>query len=225
MATFKITPANSVYAIAPGDDAFDSNPAGSDTLVLDANAFLTAVGFNANAVTLGGPDAWTATINGSVFSLQYGGIVVGGASRATINVGAEGSVAGVTGIQTSAPGTIRNAGVITGTNDAISVPSGGAHTIANSGLISGALHSIFDYNGLSTDKVTNSGSLVGNVDLSGGDDSLTNSGFIFGDLLLGSGNNTLVNSGSIVGGVLGVHKFRRHQIRQSHRRHHARRWQ
>ena len=85
---------------------------------------------------------------------------------------------------------------------------GGIHTIVNSGLIQGptAIYSIHD---LAFERLTNSGQIVGTIDLGGGDDSIVNSGTM-ADCYLGDGNDSFTNTGTVTGVVdlEGIDRFR-----------------
>lgn len=100
--------------------------------------------------------------------------------------------------------TISNTGLIQGTDGAgisiVGATPNGTHTITNKGTISGTTNSIFaTASDNSIEKVTNSGTLIGDLDLGGGNDTLTNSGVIKNNVSLGAGNDTLANTGTIIG--------------------------
>lgn len=190
------------------DDAFDLSTVGADSLTVDANAFLVTSAAGAIGALLspsGG--AWTVAVNGAVTSDAGIGIMLpSGSPASSITVGADGQVSGLTfGIAAGAPANIKNAGTIFATGGA-GIATGGLEattmTIVNSGTIIGSTHSIEGL-GIDADKVTNSGSLIGNVDLGLGDDTLTNTstGRIGGNIFLGGGNDIYNNSGVITGFV------------------------
>src|SRR5436853_478363 len=62
-----------------------------------------------------------------------------------------------------------NTGTIEGRTDAVVEGNGGALIVTNSGTLKGA-HAFHDY-GSSVDQVTNTGSMIGTVELGGGADS------------------------------------------------------
>ena len=114
MASFTITPLTSVFETS-NDPAFDSGSAGADTLIVQANAFLTALGSGVGAF-LGGPGIWTVTVDGSIFSHDSIGLqltpFITGVSK--ITVGSEGSIGGTDGIFAESAVSIKNFGSIAG---------------------------------------------------------------------------------------------------------------
>jgi hypothetical protein len=201
MAIYQITAANSVETDAFEDHAFDSGTPVADTLIIDAGAYLKANDTRGYGAILDNTYAWTVRINGLVHSETAPGIylVEDNAEVSTITIGKDGVVYGVFGIYNKSPTNITNAGRITGAINAIEAENAGAHTIKNTGTITGRDYSILT--GASTDAVTNSGKLDGDVSLNGGSDRLTNSGLIIGSLFGGEGNDAVKNSGSITGTV------------------------
>ena len=208
MATFKITTDKSRYTNNFLDAAFgfnnvaDDTPA-ADSLIVDAGAFLVTAGGASHGAFLANTGAWNVTINGSIVSKQHTGIELtfGTSTSSTITIGTEGEVSGgLDGIYALNGATIKNSGTIIATSDGIRLNGPEAHTITNNkgATISGGNHAIFDEAGSSHDKVTNAGSLIGDVDLGGGNDSMINSGVVDDDVLLGGGNNSLMNSGRII---------------------------
>jgi hypothetical protein len=206
VATFKITADKSIYSdglfpvfgFAPSEDT----PA-ADSFILDPNA---AIVTKNNAILFGDEGAWTATFNGTIFT-EVGtaiNLLAGNKASSTFTIGAESAIAAGTDafyLQSSA--TIKNSGLISGTDDAFEFIGAGSRTITNnaSGIISGADYAIYDVDDLSTDKVTNAGFILGKIDLGGGNDTLANSGTINVPVLLGDGNNIVTNSGTIGGPV------------------------
>jgi Ca2+-binding RTX toxin-like protein len=181
MAIFKITPAKSVFndlAPVPGinPNAFDSDSAGADTLIVDPNAFLISLFGNGAFLANTGP--WTVAVNGSVISQNNVGLLLAGGNTtvSTIKIGVDGGVqGGLEGIQLASAGNVNNAG-----------------QISSSGGI--AIRSV----GFQNDTVINSGQIIGVISLSGGDDKVTNfaivggamkSGTITGTIDLGVGND------------------------------------
>ncbi len=74
--------------------------------------------------------------------------------------------------------TIMNSGAIISPDRGIlfsSIQGGGTHTIVNSGSIE-ALLAIENLSAIGIERVTNSGQIVGTINLGGGDDSFTNTG-------------------------------------------------
>jgi hypothetical protein len=199
MAIFKITPSTSVFTAFPGP-AFNSDTSGADTLIVDSAAFLIAV--NGDGAFLANTGAWTVNVNGSIVSQSTVGIHLqaGNVAVSTISIGANGQVQGDIGVRLDSPANIHNAGQISG---AIVLASNGTYTITNSGTIIDAVASISDLGGDSIDIVRNSGQIVGNLFLGGGNDRVTNSGSISGIIFLEAGTNRLINSGTLGGDVEG----------------------
>lgn len=205
MAIFKIKPIDSIISttIVP----FSSDNVGPDTLIVDPSAFLFANSpTNAGAV-LGNLGAWTVTINGSVTGATGIDLASGNAATSTITVGLDGSVLGTNGNGIAAHSAVKiiNNGEIFGSSQAILLDDGiVANTITNTatGVLSGqGSTAILDFGGTSNDTVTNSGIIVGNVDVAGGNNSVTNSSSIFGNLLGGARNDTFINSGQVSSAV------------------------
>jgi RTX calcium-binding nonapeptide repeat (4 copies) len=214
MAIFKITPATSVFTTAVGDSAFHGDTAGADTLIVDPGAVLMAEGFGGTGAFLRFTGAWTVTINGAIVSTQQVGLSldVGNPAISTITIGADGEVGGREGMNIGSSASINNAGVIAATDDlgvAIILSGGATHTIVNSGVISSPLRAIRDI-GSSADKVTNFGTITGDIHLGGGNNTLINLGEITGSgdpsgvILFVNGNDTLSNSGHITGNVINL---------------------
>jgi len=212
---FKITPDKSVHKTADFDagQAFNSDTLFADTLIVDAGAFLISEGLGATGAFLKFTGAWTVTINGSIVSTQQTGLSLdtGNPSVSTITIGADGEVSGAGGMGIGSSAIINNAGVIAATDDfgvAIDLSGGAAHTIVNSGVISSHLRAIRAI-GASTDNVTNSGTLIGDIFLAGGGNKtlinsgqITGSGDVSGVILFVNGNDMLSNSGHISGNVI-----------------------
>src|SRR5262249_6261335 len=113
MAIFKITPATSVLTNV--GNAFQGDTSAADTLIVDPSAYLitTVAG---DGVFLANTGAWTVTVNGSIVSQNFDGILldVGNAAVSTIKIGADGEVQGnVDGILVTSSANIINAGQIT----------------------------------------------------------------------------------------------------------------
>jgi hypothetical protein len=205
MTIFRITPTTSVQTTGDDDHAFDSDTPGADALIVDAGAYLDATGLGAMGASLATTGGWKVAVNGSIHSAAAHGLHLRdtAASKSTITIGANGNIAGDGGeaILLEAPATIKNSGMLRGSQYGINVQAGAQLTLTNAGTIRGGTNSIFDSDGLSNDKVTNSGTLDGTVDLSGGSNMLTNSGTILGGVSFGNQNDTIVNSGIIDGYV------------------------
>jgi hypothetical protein len=199
MATFRIKPADSVFNDLPQHgiepNAFGSDSAGADTLIVDPNAFL--ISLFGNGAFLAPTGAWTVNVNGSVVSQSDAGIRLeaGNTAVSTIKIGVDGEVqGGLYGILVESSANIINAGEISG---GVGILLGGsvAHTITNSGTITGfGSATILDSTGLSNDTVRNSGTITGAIVLSGGNDTVSNSG-VTGAIILSGGNDTVSNSG------------------------------
>ncbi|MDB5505557.1 MAG: toxin [Devosia sp.] len=117
----------------------------------------------------------------------------------------EGLIAGETGIYLGSytagiSQSIMNSGSIEGGSLGGVVRFGSTSTITltNSGTISGDTHAYYGSNGNSVaiDNVTNTGKMVGIVDLGAGKDFIANSGTISGNVLLGDGNDIYRGTGS-----------------------------
>lgn len=79
----------------------------------------------------------------------------------------------------------------------------GVMTIVNDGTINGQNGEAISITGEFADTVTNTGSIVGSVDLGGGNDTLTNSGTITGNVLMGAGDDSIaMYAGSSVTGTI-----------------------
>lgn len=201
MAIFKITSVDSKFITNAVEHAFSSDTAGPDTLIVEQSAFLIATGADGLGAFLAASNLWTVTISGSVFSKQAAGLFLQDAGTAKITVGAEGEIHGsLNAIESHGSITLTNSGLIDADLIAFSNSIDGTNTISNTGTIrggSGAL-SLASLN----DKVTNSGTLVGKVQLGEGNNSLTNSGLIDGDINAGDGNDTIKNTGRIIGSLV-----------------------
>lgn len=108
--------------------------------------------------------------------------------------------------------TITNAGLIYASDIAIrfattTTAPGVFNTVTNSKTIQVADldfgYAIKDDIG-GSEKITNTGTIIGTIDLGAGTNTLTNSKTILGDILLSTGNSTIVNSGTIDDIELGV---------------------
>jgi Ca2+-binding RTX toxin-like protein len=202
MALFRITSAKSVFndlAPLPGIDpnAFDSDTAGADTLIVDPGAYLISV--FGNGAFLANTGAWTVNVNGLVVSQNSFGIFLeaGNAAVSTIKIGVDGEVQGTGGgflpaaIVAESSANINNSGLI---NGAIAL-SGGNDTVTNSGLLLGSV-----LLGDGTNHLTNSGTIDSFVLGGNGSDTVTDfailgdgsmkSGTITGTIDLGAGNDT-----------------------------------
>ena len=207
MTIFRITPSTSVVTSLMGDHAFEGDSAGADQLIVDSGAFLVTTGLYADAALLGPTGAWSVTVNGSVVSDEYYGLVLesGNAASSTITIGAEGEVSGQTAaLSLRSSATVTNHGLI-GTSGltGIDIAGAGQRTIINTGTIETPT-AISDFEGLSQDSVINSGLITGHVSLGGGNDMLANSGTMTRGVSLGDGQNSLTNSGRIEGELISV---------------------
>jgi hypothetical protein len=129
MAIFRIKRADSVFndlAPVPGIDpnAFDSDTAGADTLIVDPNAFLISrFGIGAYLAPTG---PWTVAVNGSVISQNNVGLLLeaGNTTVSTIKIGVDGGVqGGLEGIRLASSGNVNNAGQISSSGGLPSVAS------------------------------------------------------------------------------------------------------
>lgn len=153
-------------------------------LISNGNGFSSSVTVGADAEIFGG-----------------GGIVTGHATK-IVNKGTISSFAdGVFAVNYTNDAfgdySLTNSGLIFGFEGGITLGGIGNHVVTNTGTIN-APFAITADNMFGTDKVTNSGSIFGMIDLSGGDDTLTNSGTIFGPINLNTGNDTFKNTGNLI---------------------------
>jgi hypothetical protein len=116
MTTFTIFPAGSVSAFGAGQHAFQRGATGSDGLVVQAGAFLTAAGTGAAGALLSGAGAWTARVDGSIVSAKNTGLAVFTGTRACrpSSSAPEGSIGSKTGLAAYSAVDILNAGTIAG---------------------------------------------------------------------------------------------------------------
>jgi Ca2+-binding RTX toxin-like protein len=198
MAIFRIKRADSVFTTVT--NAFDSDSPGADSLIVDPGAHLISAGGSGAYLNFTG--AWSVNVNGSIFSSGPGILLEAtNPGISTINIGVDGEV---TGIWLRSSANINNAGIIAATSGfAIQIENAGTHVITNSGIITPepGLATILDNNGLSNETVRNSGTIHGDIILSGGNDTVTNfaivgdvikSGTITGGIFLGAGNDTFI---------------------------------
>jgi Ca2+-binding RTX toxin-like protein len=226
MANFLINEATVSVTNSNNTHAFDGDSAGADQLTVTLDGFLIALGNNSNGARLTNTGAWKVKINGLIYSQDDDGIrlLAGNTAQSTFTIGAEGEVSGngsgkgainlesaakltnagsvqgeVFGILAQAPVTITNSGTISGTGGGsfgIVVTVAGVHTIVNSGTISAVSAAYFDQSAVANDKITNSGTIIGGLQLGNGINSVTNSGTI-DEINAGDGNDTVVNSKTI----------------------------
>lgn len=206
MATNTYTPATSFFTDKAGDHAFDLDSAGADTLTIDQDAYVIALGTGAAGALLAATGAWTVNVNGGLFSDQAEGLILaaGNAAISKITVGVNGGVEGDTkGISAQSAVTIVNAGSIYSDLIAISLETS-TNSITNTGIIRGAFgQTAISSNGLlSNDTLTNNGSVLGKIDLGGGNDKITNSKLIDGNISLGDGNDVVSNL--VNAGIVGI---------------------
>jgi Ca2+-binding RTX toxin-like protein len=213
MAIFKITPTTSVFTDLFGTSAFISDTSGADTLIVDPGAFLVTTSAGGDGAFLANTGAWTAKVNGSIVSQHSFGIALesGNSAISTMKIGADGEVQGaIAGILLGSSANINNAGQISATNGVgIIITFGSTHTtITNSGIITpaGGFSAIVDNDGVSNDTVNNSGTISGDIVLSGGNDVVTNfaivgdvlkSGIIWGTIDLGAGNDKFTGGANL----------------------------
>jgi hypothetical protein len=230
MTAFKAT--STVTAGSPAA-AFNSDSAGADSVTLDAGSFLIATNTFGQGAFLRNTGAWTATLNGSVTSLQDFGLWLQSANAASssITVGKEGSIAGKLGaLLLESSVKLTNLGTITSFDDGVAsalidLRTSGVVTIGNSGSMrnpDGA--AIVDNGNASKLTITNSGEIDGSIQMNSGThsitnavkgsifgdisslagvDTLSNAGGIFGNISLGSGANNITNSGRVFGNIVG----------------------
>jgi hypothetical protein len=205
MAIFHITPATSRFSSTgnafgpPADDT-----PGADTLIVDPGAFLISTGAGGDGAFLANTGSWAVTVNGSIVSPNGSGIFLdaGNAAFSTIKIGVDGQVqGGGIGIFLESSANINNAGTIVADpalgGIGINISNGGTHKITNSGEINAAPGFAIKDQSSSNDTVYNSGTIRGQINLSGGNDTVTNTGTITDIIFLGDGTNRLTNSGTI----------------------------
>src|SRR5262245_18282351 len=196
MAIYRITPATSIAGNA--FYAFNEDTPFADSLIIDPEAYVLSTG--GGGAFLAATGAWTVTINGSLIGGHGTGLVLAGTS-ATITIGVDGSVSGSgSALALYASATLNNAGEIVSGGYGVLLQNAGIHTLKNSGVIRTTDidgYVIRDYDGLSSKRLTNSGTLQGIVDVYGGNDTLVNSVSITNLVSLGGGNDLVNNSGSI----------------------------
>ena len=199
---YQVTTTTSVVTNFAQLHAFRSNTGPADKLIVDAGAYLIARGFNAAGAFLETSN-WTVVINGSVVSQQFVGLTA--TAPLNLTVGVDGGISGDTiGVEaTGSATTIKNFGVIAGTENTVGIgiklSGGGNRTVTNSseGVIAGAQWAIDNSAGAAgTTTITNMGLVDGDINLGFGTDTLTNSGQITG-LVIGSGTIKVTNSGTI----------------------------
>ncbi|MEL7100079.1 MAG: calcium-binding protein [Pseudomonadota bacterium] len=130
------------------------------------------------------------------FSTNLFTVDFGGSNVEFVNTG---TVLGRNGVEFNGNGSAVNSGTITATFTAIlsALSSSEALDFSNTGTITGGTY-VFEGR-LGADKVRNSGTLNGELDLDGGDNLLRNDGIITGDVSAESGADRIVNTGTING--------------------------
>ena len=130
----------------------------------------------------------------------------GGAANATVNgtVSTTGAATNAVVATSNQAVNVTNRGTISATgagSNGIVATSGTGSTIVNAGTLSAANLAIVANGGPAT--VTNSGTLTGRVQLTGGNDTLANSGrfVLTGDSDFGAGTDSLTNTGTITTGL------------------------
>lgn len=199
MAIFNVTSRSTTQ---PGDHAFNSDSALADTLNVGSGVSLTTTGAGSRGALLAPTGAWTVNVDGRIFSENSIGLDLAAGNTASSTIKNSGTVEGEeAAIAVRSSAEIVNSGKVVGTVNGVTIHNGGTHAVANSGLIRGDSFSIIDVNGLSNDKVTNSGTLDGAVSLGGGANDLINSGIIEGAVSGGNGTDAFRNSNTIFGDV------------------------
>jgi Ca2+-binding RTX toxin-like protein len=112
-----------------------------------------------------------------------------------------GDISGPRGVRMTSGGDLTNSGSIAATGNAVVIDSlSNAYELVNTGIISSTQGDAI-LGGNSTQDISNSGTITGDVVLAGGDDIIKNSGTIAGDIAFTSGANFVSNSG-IIDGIL-----------------------
>jgi Ca2+-binding RTX toxin-like protein len=219
---FRITKATSV--IADIGSAFGH--AGPDSVRVDSNAHLISEengdGMNLTGAWVITVNGYVAAFGSAVSSVGIDLLSNTAGLVSNVTVGSRGTVFGedgaifaqhatnITNFGTiSSPSStivefadancvVRNFGLISAPGNALVFTSGGVHTVLNTGTISAGGSTIENSGVTGIEHVTNSGRLVGNVNLGGNDDVFTNfttshgamrSGTIIGLVDLGDGND------------------------------------
>lgn len=132
----------------------------------------------------------------------------GAISQTTISNLASGTIeaSGALSVAVLASGqlTLDNAGVITGGGD-VNYTQSSPFGSSFSTTYAGAVQTFGNFD----DRLTNSGTITGTVDLGGGDDTIVNTGTITGNVRLGAGNDSFTQaiSGTLGGTVFGSEGF------------------
>jgi Ca2+-binding RTX toxin-like protein len=209
MTVYTITPATSIFS--NGTVAFQSGSAAADTLNVQTGAHVFAggpVGTGKTAIWLKGPGAWTASINGSVYSTEAIGLLLNASlPLSAISIGTDGSIGGAyAAIEARSPVTITNRGELLLSPTELGAATlrffgAGEHRVTNYGLIdAGYNKAIYDVGNVGTEIIDNRGTINGNLVLGGGNDRVTNTGSTKSSALdMGAGNNSITNSGTITG--------------------------
>ncbi|MEQ8731995.1 hypothetical protein [Marinovum algicola] len=144
-----------------------------------------------------------STGDGTHITNEAGGVIAGVGNLGTgITIGSGTSIGGGNG------SVVINHGTITADEywaiDFFPMRGGDRAELFNTGIVSGERGS---FRGNQTgEQVTNSGTMIGQVDMDQGDDTLTNSGLIDGDVFLGIGADTYegLADGAVTGTVYGM---------------------
>jgi hypothetical protein len=199
MPIFQITPANSVTTSGASEDAFSSDTAAADTLIVAAGAHLNTEGGSAFGAFLDHTGAWTVQVDGLIRSAKSIGVNLepGNSGASTIAVSTTGEIhGGSVGIYGASQFSIVNAGTIAGLITAIDSAGTGPLTIRNIGHIAGVSNAILANEG--ADSITNSGFIDGNILLEDGNDRLTNTNTIFDVIDTGDGDDAVTNAKAAV---------------------------
>ena len=212
MTAFKVTSGTSIFGAGVG---FSQDSAAADSLTVDIDAFVISTAND--AVVLANTGAWTATINGTVYSKVDAGLELaqGNLGMSKINIGVAGLIAGDVGLVLRSNATVVNKGTIEGVDrgvgivdanctftnygyvdDGFLLDSVGVHTVkitnTSTGYIDESIEAVSDH----VVTIINSG-IIEHIDLSdSGTNTISNSNLIRG-LVLGDGKNVLTNSGTI----------------------------
>jgi Ca2+-binding RTX toxin-like protein len=197
---FAFTISNSAFITSGSAFAFAAT--GPDSLTLSEDGFLISQASGNGATLNGGP--WTILNHGNITALggiglsltattatlaskitngiegNIYGSTYGVRSAHAVNISNKGTIFGSSqaAIEVSGSGdfTISNSGYVDGNTAAILLSGAGIHTISNSGTLFGATNGINATNAAGIEKVTNTGTIDGNVLLGGGDDVFINAG-------------------------------------------------
>ena len=98
-----------------------------------------------------------------------------------------------------------NRGIITASNNGVTIVDGTSNTLANFGTIQGDVFAYYAFSGTASDLIRNYGQIIGEISTGDGADTfVSHGGTVEGDIHLGAGNDRYVGtSGGVTGAVYG----------------------